>query len=194
MIAVEQSPEMARHARARLPKNRCTVLETSLDAVELPDAEADLVVAMGSMQYTRSPEESVARFARWTRPGGAVAVLVDSLVAMAVEKLRAGAVDTAFAEVSLRRGTWTQHGISADLHLLDRTRLEAAFRAAGLTDVVSAGLLVSASTLGLQTVIARLDDDWEGQLACERRLMAEPALADLGKQLLVTGRVPQQSA
>lgn len=188
VIAIDQAPRMVQRARERLPAERCQVLEASLDDIELAPSAADLVVAMGSMQYTHLPEGTIERFATWTRPGGWVAVLADSLVAMAVQKIRAGSIEEGLAEASDRRGVWTQRGASADLHLLDRARLEAAFAAAGLTDIHSAGLLVSASVFGIESVIEQLREDWDGQLALERRLMAAPALADLGKQLLVWGR------
>jgi hypothetical protein len=39
-------------------------------------------------------------------------------------------------------------------------------------------------------LIESLTQDWEGQMALERRLAESFLLADLGKQLLVTGRRP----
>ena len=188
VIAIDQSPRMLECARRRLSSDRCQILDASLDAAELEPGCADLVVAMGSLQYTASPEATLERFAAWVRPGGWVAVLVDSLVAMSVQKLRAGQVQEGLDELGRRRGVWTQHGVSADLHLLDRVRLEAAFVSAGLGDVVSSGLLVSASVVGLDELIRGLTEDWDAQMARERQLMREPMLADLGKQLLVCGR------
>jgi ubiquinone/menaquinone biosynthesis C-methylase UbiE len=188
VIAIDHAPRMAHRARERLSAQHCQVVEASLDEIELTPSTADLVVAMGSLQYTRQPERTLERFAAWARPGGWVAVLVDSLVAMAIQKLRTGRVDDALTDLAKRRGVWTQRGANAELHLLDRARLDACFAAAGLTDVRSAGLLVSASVSGIDSVSERLGEDWDAQMALERRLMAQPELADLGKQLLMWGR------
>jgi trans-aconitate methyltransferase len=45
-------------------------------------AEAGMVLAMGSLQYTADPEAAIAHLAGWLRPGGVLAVLVDSLVGL----------------------------------------------------------------------------------------------------------------
>ena len=63
-------------------------------------------------------------------------------------------------------------------------------RAAGLEVERLAGLLVGASAHGRAGLLTRLERDYPAQLAVERRLAAEPALADLGKQLLVIARKP----
>lgn len=89
------------------------------------------------------------------------------------------------------RGVWQADGQSADLHLLHRERLEAAFTAAGLEDVRPHGLLVGASVDGRDQLTQTLEEDSEARLAAERELMALPQLADLGKQLLVQGRAPE---
>jgi hypothetical protein len=143
---------------------------------------------MGSLQYSRDPERTIARLAGWARAGGAVCVLVDSYVALVLELLRSGRIGEALQCVESRVGTWTQNGTSADLHLLDRARLEAALDRAGLVDVRTLGLLVGSSAFGRETLEARLCDDRQRQLGLERRLARDPLLADLGKQLLVSGR------
>jgi SAM-dependent methyltransferase len=188
VVAIDNAPRMVARARERLPADRCTVVHDSIEEAEIGDAQADLVVAMGSVQYTRHPEDVIQRFSRWVRPEGSIAVLVDSLVAMAVEKIRAGKHDEGLMEARDRRGAWRQGESVADVHLLDRAQLEAAFRRAGLTDVRSAGLLITASIFGLPWVSERLETAWDDLLSLERELMTEPALADLGKQLLVCGR------
>jgi hypothetical protein len=47
---------------------------------------------------------------------------------------------------------------------------------------------VTATPLGPQRLAAHLRDEPDAHLALERQLLAEPALADVAKQLLVTGR------
>lgn len=189
VIGIERAPQMARAARERGLGERFELHEASIEALEL-DVLADAVVAMGSLQYTDDPVATVARLAGWARSGGTVLVLVDSLVALAVELLRAGRLDEAFERLTSRVGLWQQGGLSASLDLLDRGRLESAFLAAGLEDVRSYGLLVGASVGGRDALIAALREDRERRLALERRLAEVPALADLGKQLLVEGRAP----
>jgi hypothetical protein len=85
---------------------------------------------------------------------------------------------------------WQVGPHAADLHLLDAAELAAAVRGAGLAVERLAGLLVGASAHGRAGLLTRLERDYPAQLAAERRLAAEPALADLGKQLLITARKP----
>jgi len=190
VVGIEQAPAMAAAARARgLPRFR--VLEQSIEEVVLGEGEVDVVLALGSLQYTRDPVAVIERFARWARPGGTVCVLVDSLVALVVELLQAGREEEALRRVECRLGQWVQGEHSADHHLLDRARLDEAFRHAGLIEVTCRGLLVGASIFGRQALAERLAADRDVQMSLERRLAQQPTLADLGKQLLVHGRRPR---
>ncbi len=187
VIGIEPAPAMAQAARERNPGDQFTLVEGRMEDVEL-EAQADVVMAMGSLQYTRDPEAAVARLASWTRPGGTVLVLVDSLVAMAIELLRAGKQEEALERLRTHQGVWQTNSQSADLHLLHRERLEAAFTAAGLHDVRSHGLLVGATVDGRDQLAQSLEENPEARLNTERDLMSYPLLADLGKQLLVEAR------
>jgi SAM-dependent methyltransferase len=189
VVGIENAPEMARAARGRGLGERFELHEAALEDVDL-QVQADVVLAMGSLQYTRDPCEMVMRLARWTRPGGTVLVLVDSLVALVVEMLAAGRIGDALERLESRRGLWRQGDLCAELHLLDRERLEAAFGAAGLRDVRSFGLLVGASVIGRDALASALTEDRDRRLRLERQLAEAPVLADLGKQLLVQGRAP----
>lgn len=185
VVGIEQSPGMRAAAGPGL-----TILACDMAEATLPAGEADLVIAMGSLQYTADPAAVIARFAGWIRPGGHVAVLVDGCAALVLELLGTGRTAEALERLRTRRGVWTSAGEAADLHLLDRATLEAAFGAAGLVAVRSSGLLVSAASRGIAGIDAALTADWEGTLAIERALAADPLLADLGKQILVSGRRP----
>ncbi len=198
VIGIEQAPRMAEAARRRLAGDpdgsaRFTLIESPMETAVLsgvlPPGGADAVLAMGSMQYTPDPGRTLARLAGWARPGGYVVVLVDSLVALVQELLNAGSTAEAVERMETRQGIWQQDGLQADLHLLDAMRLRLDAAHAGLKDVSVHGLLVSWSTLGRNETIARLNADWHEQLALERLLAQEPAKADLGKQLLMIGRV-----
>lgn len=187
VIGIEQAPAMADAARARLGTDRFELIEGSMEDVNLPDGGADLTLALGSLQYTLDPERMIERLAGWTRAGGSVVVLVDSLVALVLELVASGKHTEALQRLDTRRGIWVQGEQSADNHQLDRDRLLEAFRRAGLTSIRARGLLVGASALGRQQFTARLVEDWAGQMALERRLAESPLLADLGKQLFVSG-------
>lgn len=189
VIGIEPAPSMAQAARQRNLGDRFTLIEGRMEDVEL-EAQADVVMAMGSLQYTRDPEAAVTRLARWTRSGGTVLVLVDSLVALAIELLRAGKKEEALERLRTHQGVWRTDGQSADLHLLHRERLEAAFTEAGLEDIRAFGLLVGASIAGRDQLTRDLNEDPEARLTSERELAAFPQVADLGKQLLVEGRIP----
>jgi SAM-dependent methyltransferase len=187
VTGIEQSPGMIAALRRHPSDPGFTLVEASMTDAQLPP-DAGMVLAMGSLQYTDDPEAAVAHLAGWLRPGGFLAVLVDSLVALVLELLRDGREEEARHRLTTRRGVWRQHGREADLHLLDRARLEAAFTAAGLTDIRTRGLLVTATPLGRDELARRLTTDREAHLALERQLLESPLLADTGKQLLVTGR------
>jgi hypothetical protein len=55
-------------------------------------------------------------------------------------------------------------------------------------DVEVTGLLATAAPLGRARLADRLERDWDAHLVIERELQAHPVLADIGKQLLATGR------
>jgi SAM-dependent methyltransferase len=181
---------MAAQARQRLAGTEFTLVEARVEDADLPAGSADVVLAMGSLQYATDPAAAMARCAGWIRPGGTVCVLVDSRQALVLELLAAHRTDEALERLATRRGRWEFGGQAADLHLVDAVALVAAVRGAGLVVERLAGLLVGASAYGRAGLLTRLERNYAGQLAVERRLAAEPALADLGKQLLVVARKP----
>lgn len=193
VVGVEPAHRMASTAARRLAgwdDGRFQLLRTRVEDVDLDPGSVDAVVAMGSLQYTQDPTAVLARAAGWLRPGGAVCVLVDSLDALVLELRAAGRHDEAWERLSTRRGVWRVDGIEADLHLFDADALRAAVASAGLQVLDVRGLLVGASLHGREALTRRLSGDYQTALADERRLADDPALADLGKQLLVHGRRP----
>jgi SAM-dependent methyltransferase len=190
VTGIEPAPAMAAAARRRLAGTAFTLVGARVEDAVLPAGSADAVLAMGSLQYAADPAAAIARCAGWVRPGGAVCVLVDSRQALVLELLAANRTGEALERLATRRGVWQVGAASADLHLLDATELAAAARSAGLEVERVAGLLVGASAHGRAGLLTRLERDYAGQLAVERRLAAEPSLADLGKQLLLTARKP----
>ncbi len=188
VIGIEQAPGMIAELRRAALGPRFTLVESPMETAQLPDGSAGMVIAMGSLQYAPDPAAVIGRFARWVRPGGTVAVLVDSLVGLVIELLAAGKDGEAVQRLRTPVGTWTQGPHRAQMHLLDAGRLRAALTAAGLAEVEVSGLLTTAAPLGRAALAQRLAEDFDGQLDTERELARHPVLADIGKQLLGTGR------
>ena len=188
VIGIEQAPGMIDQARRAGYGPGFTLIEGSMETAGLPYESAGLVLALGSLQYTADPAATLRRLAGWVRPGGTVVVLVDSLVALVIELLRDGRAEEAVERLRTRVGCWTVAGHDAEMHLLDAARLRQAFEGAGLRDVEVVGLLSTAAPLGCERLNERLAQDWDGHLELERELSAHPVLADVGKQLLATGR------
>lgn len=197
VVGIEPAQAMAECARRRAaalePTGRFRVIEAPVEAAEVESESAGAVLAMGSLQYVDDTPAALARMVSWLRPGGVAAVLTDSLVALVVELMAAGRMEEALDRVATRRGVWRTAGAEADTRLFDANTLAGHLEAAGLTDVAVVGLLVTASTWGRQTLLDRLGQDRAGVLAIEWELGRQRVLADLGKQLLVTGRKPESS-
>lgn len=190
VTGIEQAPGMiAILERLSLPPG-FTLLRHPMEEAPVPPASADLVMAMGSVQYAADPAAMIRRFAGWTRPGGSVCVYVDSLVSLVLELLREGRTAEALQRLSTRRGVFGGTGQSATLHLYDRRNLEADFAAAGLVDVRCHGLTVGAGAIGRKDYATLMEADEAATLAMERTLAADPAMADTGLHLLAIGRVP----
>ncbi len=185
VTGIEPSPRMADAAEKRLGPGFTLIRAGVEDAAPPP---ADVVLAMGSLQYAADPVTAIARCAGWVRPGGVLCMLVDSRQALVLELLAAGRTDEALERSRTHRGIWRLGKLSAGMHLFDAVELRAAVQAAGLLVERLSGLLVGASAYGRTGLVDRLTQDYPGTLAAERRLAAEPALADLGKQLIAVGR------
>jgi ubiquinone/menaquinone biosynthesis C-methylase UbiE len=188
VVGIEQSPGMTRVLREKQLGPNFQLIENNMEAVELPDESADLVVAMGSLQYTEDPAAMIARFARWVRPGGAVCVHTDSRMALVLELMRTGQTDEAWARLHSPVGIWAVAGQQAGVHLFDKETLEAAFVRAGLTEVTSHGLLVSATIWERDVYSRMIAEDPAGFKDRERRLAEFPLMADAGKHILTCGR------
>ncbi len=196
VIGVEHAPTMLHELRSAAPIPGFRVVEGSIDTLSRNtvvgphSSGAQLVLAMGSVQYTQRPASTISNLASWLRPGGVLAVLVDSLVGLVLELIGDGREAEAAKRLATGRGVWRIRGREADLHLLDRDQLVGAFAGAGLEDITASGLLVTAAALGKGRLQEVLEADFDECLATERRWADDPRLADVGKQLLVTGRLP----
>ena len=176
--------------RARKLGAAFTLIESSMEGAKVPRASADLVLALGSVQYATDPAAMIRRFASWTRPGGTVCVYVDSLVSLVLELLRHDKQSEAMERLQTRRGRFRQGDRTASLYLYDRQTLDAHFVAAGLVDVRCHGLAVSASAVDRAGCGEAMADDEDSAMALERLLSADPAMADAGLHILAIGHKP----
>jgi SAM-dependent methyltransferase len=190
VIGVERAQGMIDALTRRELGEKFSLMVEDMEMVDLSPGTADLVVAMGSVQYARDPTAMIRRFASWAKPGGAVCIYVDSLVALVLDLIRIGKRDEALMRLRSRRGVFTQGGHQAELHLYDRQALVADFKAAGLVDIQCRGLLVSSSAWGSEGCAKAMAEDEEGALNLDRRLSEFPVMADTGKHLIAWGRRP----
>ncbi len=170
-----------------------TLVRGDADTIDMPAGSADLVTAFDVVQYADDPAASIARFADWVRPGGAVCVQVDSLLAAHAEMIRDGRETEADRMLVTRRSRVANGACGAETHLFTAAALRDAFRAAGLVDVEVRGLVIGASLWGRIGVAARMRHNEEEYLALERSFWKEPALADQGLHLFAMGRRPRGS-
>ncbi len=171
-----------------------TLVEGATGTIDMPGGAADLVAAFDVVQHVDDPAAAIARFADWVRPGGAVCVQVDSLLAAHAETIRDGRETEADRMLVTRRRGLASGARGADTHLFTAAALRDAFRAAGLVDVEVRGLLIGASLWGRIGVAARMRHNEEEYLALERSFWKEPALADQGLHLFAMGRRPRGTA
>ena len=190
VIGIERAPGMIAALRERTLGAGFRLIEGAMEQAEIAPDSADLVLGMGSVQYSSDPTAMLARFATWVRPGGHVCLYVDSLVALVVELIRTGRVEEAMRSLSTRRGLFEQAGHSASLRLYDRDSLESDFTAAGLVEVRSHGLAVGATALGRAGLTAAMQADEEQTMAGERVLSDDRSMTDCGLHILTIGRKP----
>lgn len=182
VIGVEPCAEMA-SATSTLDSTRFSLQACGVDDATIDPGWADLVVCMGSIQYAPNPAASIHRAAGWLRPGGVMAVLVDSLGGLVLELLARGDDQQAVERASTHRAKWSRNGVGVEYHLFDASSLESAARDAGLTDITISGLLV-----GHAVKLGRTSGAATPCLDVERELAAVRPLADSSKQLLAIGR------
>jgi SAM-dependent methyltransferase len=188
VIGIEQAPEMVRALKMKRYGPKFTLIPDDMEKASVQAGTADAVVAMGSLQYAQDPAGLLRRFAVWTKLGGAVCVIVDSLVSLVLELIDTGKSEEALARLGTATGVWKQRGLEADLHLLDRRTMERYFSEAGFNDVVCKGILVSGSAWGREACARAMVEDQGAFLALERALSEYPVMVDAGKQILVSGR------
>ncbi len=190
VIGIEQSPQMIAQLKQRNLGDRFRLIADSMEKADIAPGTVDIVIALGSLHYLKDPALAVRSFVRWLKPNGVVCVYTDSLMALVLELLRLGRPDEALLRLQTRRGIWHQGNTTAELHLYDSAALKNLFVSAGLVDFTCGGLLVTASAWDKARSAEAAIADEEGFLDLERRLLAEPAMADAGKHIIASGRKP----
>ncbi len=191
VVGIEQAPEMVTALRAKQFGAGFELVPASMADARVAPASADLVMAIGSVQYTANPAAMIRRFAAWAKPGGCVCVMVDSLVALVLELIRIGKVDEALSRLRTGRGVFTLGAQQADLFLYDSRTLHAQFAAAGLEAIACRGLLITSSAWGSDGCTRAMASDETAFLDLERMLASSPAMADAGKHLFASARRPE---
>jgi SAM-dependent methyltransferase len=190
VIGIEQSGNMIEALESRRLGDRFRLIPNSMEDADLRAEQVDAVFAMGSLQFTADPAAQLKKFASWVRPGGYVAVYVDSLVALVLELLRLGREDEAMLRLETRTGVWRTGGQTANVHLYDEKTLREQFEEAGLRLIQSYGLLASASAYGSAECNARLQHDEYSFMQCEAVLSSSPLFINLGKHIFMVGQRP----
>jgi SAM-dependent methyltransferase len=190
VLGLEPTPSMADAAAARWTAHQFELQRRGIEDADVEPACADLVMAMGSVQFTEDPVAAIHRMAGWVRPGGHLLVLCDSLVALVQELIRRGDIEQALERGRTRRALWQRDGLAVEHHLLDALRLRGAFLSAGLDQVSVSGLLVAFTTQGREEWNRAAATHHAELLELERSLARIEELADTGKQLLAVGRRP----
>jgi len=190
VIGIERAPRMIAALRQKQLGPAFRLIEASMADAEIEPSSADLVIAMGSIQYLPDPAAALARFVRWLKPGGQVCLYTDALMSIVLELIRLGRPDEALLRLATRRGQFRLGDTAAELHLFNRESLLALLAAAGLADLACHGLLIMQSAWDKQRCSEAFAADEAAYLALERRLMADPAMADAGKHIIAVGRKP----
>jgi ubiquinone/menaquinone biosynthesis C-methylase UbiE len=190
VIGVEQARSMVHQLQKRQLGDNFRLIAENMETVDLSEENADAVFAMSSLQFTADPAGQLRKFASWVRPGGYVAVYVDSLVARVLELLRQGQTEDAMLRLKTRTDVRRMRGERADVHLFDEKILRAYFEGAGLQSIQSYGLLASASAYGKEGCDERLREDEYTFIQSESALSSSPLFINLGKYVFMMGQRP----
>lgn len=190
VIGIEPAPAMQDILRERFSQRNFTLLPCAVEDADVPNDDAAIVIATGSLQYVADPEHVVQRMNCWLKPGGLLFAYADGLVALTLELLRLGKTEEALLRLKNGWGVFTLDQHTARLNLFDRARLSGLLADAGLVDIETRGLLVTPAALGRQASEALLAADEVAFFALEQALSQSPSMTDAGKHVLAWGRRP----
>jgi SAM-dependent methyltransferase len=184
VVGIERAPGMVAQLEGKHLGDRFTLLPTAMEDAVLPDASADLVIAIGSLQYTPDRDAVLRAFGRWLKPGGRVALMVDSLMALVQERVQEGRAAEALEILRTRQGSYHFGESEMTLELFSREELTRRLEAAGFAVDSVRGLVVSAAALGRSGCEAAMRADEAGFLRTDAALAQHPVTADGGLHLL----------
>jgi SAM-dependent methyltransferase len=187
IVGIEQAPALITLLRKKNFGSRFSLIAGSIEDAFLKPASVDAILAMGSLQYTEQPALTIKYFSEWVKPGGLVAVLVDSYVSLILELLNRDLTEEALTRMDTRLAVWRHGDHETEYHLIDKRTLEGYFTQAGLQRISTYGLLVTFSAWGRSKVREAILRDERSVLSLEKRLLECPELVDVAKQILVCG-------
>ncbi|NHO33550.1 class I SAM-dependent methyltransferase [Acetobacter fallax] len=187
---IENAPGMLACLEAKDLGSRFTTVPGNMEDVFVPAGSADLVIAIGSLQYCVNQERMISRFFDWLTPEGQIAVMVDSLLALVSEFLQTQQEEKAEQVLETREGSFTSGGVTTRLHLYDRRSLMDAFSQAGFVDIACRGLVASGAVLGRTGCEEAMKRDEEAFLERDATIAAHEVMSDCGLHLLLTARRP----
>lgn len=190
VTGIENAPGMIQRLHDRAFGPAFILCESDMETARIGDSEADLVIAIGSLQYCDNQARVIRRFFDWLRPGGQVAIMVDLLGALVSECIQKGKAEDALRFLRTRQGSYTMDHVVTPLHLYDRSELCGEFLAAGFEDVACTGLVVSAAALGREGCSIAMRENEAAFLAWDAALAEDPFMADSGLHLMLTARRP----
>ncbi|MCQ8241310.1 class I SAM-dependent methyltransferase [Rhizosaccharibacter radicis] len=193
VTGIEPADGMVAILRERGLGPRFTLMQSTMEDAVLPERTADLVVAIGSLQYSAAPERAAASLLRWLKPGGRVVLMVDSLLALVQERIRENRHEEAQHVLETRRGSFTFEERTLSLQLHDRDSIGRLLVEAGFELEQVRGLVVSAATLGRPGCSDAMRHDAAAFLARDKALADHPVTADGGLHLLAVARRPERS-
>jgi len=170
------------------------IVEADFAHIHPDDGPFDFIIAMGALQYSSRPDEVVREWTRVLRPGGGMAVLVDSKFARASWMLtHSGSTcqDVMKLLDNEQKNGFSANGEKAVTHVFSPLELSNLMRDNGLKVKVTAGLLALWPNLDNQKLHARLEADFQAWKEFELKYCQEPSIAGIGRQILVIAQKPK---
>jgi ubiquinone/menaquinone biosynthesis C-methylase UbiE len=173
---IEPSPAMRREAIATNPG--VSIIDADIEAIPLPDASFDAVLAIEVVRYLRDPSRAFAELVRVTRPGGLIFVTGAPLLSLNGYSL----INLVTGRVKIPTFTKVRHSF------LTAAGAEHLARDAGCSSV-----RVHGAFLGPFHVLGRISPAVLGGVlrryeALDQRLADQPLLRDLSNHLVIVAR------
>lgn len=188
VIGIENAPGMISCLKEKNLGANFTLISENMEKAKVPIYTADLIIAIGSLQYCHNQEDMIARFFKWLKPGGKIIIMVDSILSLVSEFLQNRAFEKAEKILQTREGSFTAGGITTRLHLYDSQSLKRAFFQAGFGNISCRGLVVQGASLGRERCAEAMKNDSAAFLKRDKILADHEVMADCGLHLFLTAQ------